>query len=493
MKKIYFYFIVLTIFTQFFLSSCKNSLPVISINNPLTNTSFIGGQSIDFKCSVIDDEDVIFDSTKVVWSSDKDGEIGRGFEFSKNNLSVNNHIITVKATDSKGETAISEINIIITPNEFSFGIVTPNNNFEIFEGEKVNFSCNPVSLNGNIVDLSKVIWNSDKDGIIGTGKNFEIDSLSANNHKITLKYDGEIVFSQDFNILIKQDSVNLILTDLAYNQYYKGYNINFSCNASNLSNSTFNEQNVIWTSDKDGIIGTGFSFSKSNLSINTHQISVIAENEFGRSDEKTFTLTITNDKANFELLLTRMCGYFSSQAHADTTTNQYIVDVRLHMAQIWDDRNVGENIYWLYVEQAYADNLQSPYRQRIYKVILDPDGKIHDDIYSITSAATYKQGYLNPDIFDNLTMSGLVLKEDCGLTFILNNQNIFEGATSGNGCPATIPGLPQVKYITSVSTIADNYLTSWDRGYSATGAWLMGPDWPYIFDKLENYNFVSSK
>jgi len=403
MKKLNPFFGLLVILMLFVLVSCKNNVPTVVINKPLANSTYIGGQAIEFACVASDEEDITIDSTKIVWTSDKDGEIGRGASFTKQNLSVNNHIVTVLVTDSKGKTASQSVNLTITTNT------------------------------------------------------------------ISLKVDT-----------------------LASNQYYKGYNLKFSCKATNLDNSNFNEQKVTWTSDKDGIIGTGFSFNKSDLSVNTHNITVNAENEFGGSAEQTFTLKITNDKANFELLLTRMCGSFSSKDHADTTTNQYIVDVRLHMAQIWKTRNVGENIYWLYVEQAYADDLENPYRQRIYRVILDPNGKMYDEIYSISNASTFKHGYLDVSVFDNLTTSGLTLKTDCGLTFTLNNSNIFDASTLGNGCPATIPGLPQVKYITSVVTLADNYLTSWDRGYSTSGAWLLGPDWPYIFNKIENYTFVPS-
>ncbi len=458
---------------------------------PAQNAQIYQGDQIIFSCNPKFVSEETIDEQKIVWTSDKDGEIGKGKTFNTTNLSVNNHKITISYTAEN--TYTYELQLDILSNEMNFGAVTPNNNLEIIEAETINFSCNPTFPNQNItIDEQKIIWTSDKDGEIGKGKTLNKTNLSANQHKITISYQDYKTFYYEVNVKVNQNTVTLTLEQLQ-NKYYRGYNINFKCTATNLNNASFNESKVVWTSDKDGTIGSGFNFYKSDLSVNTHVITVTAENDFGRQDEKSFSFTITNDKANFEMLMQRMTGYFSSQAHADTTTNQYIVDVRLHMAQIWKDRNVGENIYWLYVEQAYADDQANPYRQRIYKMVLAQDGTIYDEIYSITNPTIYKQGYLNPAIFDNLTTSGIVIKENCGLKFTLNQQNIFEASTEGNSCLATIPYLPQVKYITTQTKLAETYMTSWDRGYSSTGAWLMGPDWPYIFDKLENYTFTPSK
>jgi len=494
MKKINLYILLILVVGFSILTSCKNTSPTVIINTPADNSIYLNGQNVEFSAKINDEEDVTISEDKIIWKSDKDGEIGKGTSFIINNLSVNTHLITVTATDSKDLVTEKQVTVVINQSNFSFGNVIPQNESEFIETENIVFSCNPQFENNDLIDESKLIWTSDIDGQIGTGLSFE-KKLSANNHKITIAYNGEIVYSYDFNLVILENSVNIYYTPLPYSKYYEGYEITLACFAQNLDESSINDEDIIWTSDKDGIIGTGFSFNISNLSINTHQITISAENELGHSSEFNFNLQIIeNNISDFELLLDRITGYYSSQNHADTTTNQYIVDVRLHMAQIWSNRNVGDNIYWLYVEQAYADDLEHPYRQRIYKVILDPDGTMRDEIYSIANAATYLHGYNNVQVFDALQTSGLTLKENCGLYFTWNaNNNIFDGATVGTSCLATIPGLPQVQYITSVTTIGETLLTSWDRGYSSTGAWLLGPDWPYIFDLVTDYNFTSSK
>jgi hypothetical protein len=244
----------------------------------------------------------------------------------------------------------------------------------------------------------------------------------------------------------------------------------------------------------DSLGNTSFTSRLYGLTENTkYYVRAYATTLGGTSygNEVNFTTnTIKNEL--FKKMLTWMCGSFSSHNHADTTVNQYIVDVRLHMNQIWADRNVGENIYWLYVEQAYATSLNSPYRQRIYKVMLDANGNIYDEIYAIPSPSTYLHGYNNPTVFNNLNATQLTIKLGCNVGFTYNNTGqYFIGTTTGNACMAA--GVPGVSYIVSDATIHPTYMTSWDKGYSASGYWVMGPDWPYIFDKIETYPFVASK
>lgn len=189
---------------------------------------------------------------------------------------------------------------------------------------------------------------------------------------------------------------------------------------------------------------------------------------------------ITFTASKLETLVQWMNGSFSSQAQADTSSDPYHSDVRLKMRRIWSDRTDG---IWVYVEQAYAESQQNPYRQRIYKMF-EENNQLKNLIYAIPNAASYVGAWQTPESFANLAPAQLTLKPNCGLNFTDEGDH-FYGATTGTGCATT--GIPSVAYITSVSTIYPTYMTSWDRGYSSTGAWTMGPDTPYIFLKLETF------
>ncbi len=278
------------------------------------------------------------------------------------------------------------------------------------------------------------------------------------------------------------------------------------CGGSITSDGGFavTSRGVCWNASPDPTIsnnkttdgaGTGNFVSKiSGLTINTlYYFRAYATNSIGTAygQQQTYNSTITK-KDRFIQLMSWMCGSFSSKNHADTTVNQYIVDVRLKMAQIWSNRNPGENIYWLYVEQAYASDTNAPYRQRIYKVMLDANGDIYDEIYAIPSPSTYLHAYNNPAVFNSLFEGNLTIKDGCDVAFLWNaTGNYFSGVTTGHTCLAA--GVPGVSYITSDATIHQTYMTSWDRGYNASGFWTMGPDWPYIFDKVTTFSFTPSK
>ncbi|MBI9031611.1 chromophore lyase CpcT/CpeT [bacterium] len=184
---------------------------------------------------------------------------------------------------------------------------------------------------------------------------------------------------------------------------------------------------------------------------------------------------------SLELLVDYMTGSFSSEEQAENSSDPYHVDVRLIMVRIWDHLST-DNGYWLYVEQAYAEQLNAPYRQRIYRVF-EEDGQLKDEIYAIPTPATYVGAWESPEEFDNINEDDLTLKPGCGLEFNWNGDH-FSGATLGTDCTATIPG---VSYITSETSIFPTYLTSWDLGYNSAGTIVMGPYSPYIFDKIENF------
>ncbi len=194
------------------------------------------------------------------------------------------------------------------------------------------------------------------------------------------------------------------------------------------------------------------------------------------------SINFTDDQAtSLDLLIEYMTGSFSSEAQSETSTDPYHVDVRLKMVRIWDHLST-DNGYWIYVEQAYADQLSSPYRQRIYRVY-EENGQIEDEIYAIPTPSSYVGSWETPEDFDAISQDDLTLKPGCGLEFNWDGDH-FSGSTSGTDCTASIPG---VSYITSETTLFPTYLTSWDLGYNSAGTIVMGPYSPYIFDKIENF------
>ena len=94
------------------LKTTTNTAPTISISSPVSGTTVAQGSSVSFAGSASDSQDGTVTS-RMVWSSNLDGQIGTGGAFSKA-LSVGSHTVTATVTDSGGLTASRQISVIVT-------------------------------------------------------------------------------------------------------------------------------------------------------------------------------------------------------------------------------------------------------------------------------------------------------------------------------------------------------------------------------------------
>ncbi len=99
-------------------NSLTNTQPTVTITSPSDGSTFSEGDEIAFTGTGTDPEDGELTENYLVWTSDKDGEIGTGASFTISCSSMNTHTITLTATDYDGATGTNSITITITP---SFG------------------------------------------------------------------------------------------------------------------------------------------------------------------------------------------------------------------------------------------------------------------------------------------------------------------------------------------------------------------------------------
>lgn len=171
-------------------------------------------------------------------------------------------------------------------------------------------------------------------------------------------------------------------------------------------------------------------------------------------------------------LATFMAGSFTSTQQSKLDPDNFR-DVHLHMTPIWTDRPDGP---WLYVEQAIANSLDKPYRQRIYHLSVNPDNTFTSAVYKLPGDATdsvlaFAGAWNNPDLLKGVTPEQLTPLSGCDITLKRESKTTFTGGTTGAGCASNRQG---AAYTTSQVTITKDLLTSWDRGFNAEGKQVWG-------------------
>jgi hypothetical protein len=199
--------------------SALNTTPSVSIAAPSSNSSFTQGTAIGFSGSATDKEDGNL-SSKLVWSSSRDGQIGTGASFSRV-LTVGTHTITATAWDSAGQSSSRQITATVTSTTTNTAptvtISAPANNVTVTAGTAVTFSGSASdSQDGSLT--AKLAWSSSIQGALGTGGSLS-KSLTAGTHIITAKVtdSGGMTSSRQITVFATSSSQSgLKLTATGY-------------------------------------------------------------------------------------------------------------------------------------------------------------------------------------------------------------------------------------------------------------------------------------
>ncbi len=91
----------------------SNLAPVVVITAPLTSSTFDDGSIITLIGSANDSEDGVLPGTSLVWTSDRDGQIGTGLTINSTTLSRNTHVVTLTATDRSGAMGTATVTLTV--------------------------------------------------------------------------------------------------------------------------------------------------------------------------------------------------------------------------------------------------------------------------------------------------------------------------------------------------------------------------------------------
>ncbi len=171
-------------------------------------------------------------------------------------------------------------------------------------------------------------------------------------------------------------------------------------------------------------------------------------------------------------------GTFTSEEQAKNQSGYQ--DITLKNIQIWKEAKG----YWVYQELYLSNDPTKVYTQRVIEIKKSDSNSIMTTNYVITNQETYKNGWKNPSIFEQLTINHLKIKLGCNLYFKKKTSSIYHGKTDIGTCMSTIR--ENITYITSTIIIANDKITSWDRGYDSESKQVWGKiQEPYKYKRVK--------
>lgn len=244
------------------------TFPTVTIEFPIANGQYYTTQSIVFAANASDAEDGNLDQ-KIQWSSNLSGALGTGASF---NLPLNagKHVITSEVVDSHGNKSSTSVNINVLTNTAPELTINTLNGLVVNEGENV-------VLNATVNDLEdanlgqNVEWTSSLDGFIGTGSSLSLP-LSVGSHWIFASItDKGVTVIESISITINAPPKLVLQSPANASLFMLQENVNMAATASDLEDGNISA-NIQWSSDVDGVLGSGSSLLKT-LSLGSHVIT----------------------------------------------------------------------------------------------------------------------------------------------------------------------------------------------------------------------------
>jgi hypothetical protein len=150
-------------------------------------------------------------------------------------------------------------------------------------GQAVTFSGGAMDSDDGAITGDALVWTSDLDGPIGTGSEFVRSDLSGGFHEITLTATDSEGASGSETITFGvggAPSVEILGPDEQSNgaphTVTVGTNVTFTASAVDVEDGPLSGAALVWTSNFDGPLGTGSSFSTNELAAGMHTVTLTA-------------------------------------------------------------------------------------------------------------------------------------------------------------------------------------------------------------------------
>ncbi len=162
-----------------------------------------------------------------------------------------------------------------------------------------------------------------------------------------------------------------------------------------------------------------------------------------------------------------------------TAIDSQIIDIHLYVTPFDIKDQKGK---WFYLETAYTDDKDSPYRQEFFHIYVARLGFVYVDRYAIENSEPYIGAFTNNDLLKDITMEKLQKNDYCTV-YLQKRKDLYTGSSNGNKCQSNIR---RAKYATTDIEITEVDFFLWEKGFDAQGKQVWGTTFNgYVFQKLK--------
>jgi hypothetical protein len=245
--------------------------PTLAVLSPAEgDTLSYRGRS--FRAEAADPESDDPETGRVAWASDRDGALCEvsGFHFAalsgrcRSDLTPGPHVLTVVATDRHegSATATLRVEAVNSAPTIEIGTITPGT--DVFSHQEVTLFALANDVDeGPPFAQDRLRWTSSLDGDLGTGTGLAV-SLSAGDHLVTAEATDELGLTDSDIVAIRVrpgagvPSVEILSPTAGL--VAPGTNVAFAASATDPEDGPLGEGSLVWSSSRDGQIGTGAQF-----------------------------------------------------------------------------------------------------------------------------------------------------------------------------------------------------------------------------------------
>src|SRR5205823_194119 len=266
-----------------------NDPPVVTITAPADGTRSVQGTPVTLTASATDREDGSL-TAAITWTSSRDGALGTGGSLTLSTLTAGVHTLTASVTDSGGRTASASRSITVSGRP-AVTITTPLSGARFNQADVISFTAAATDPEDGDVS-STTAWTSDRDGALGTGGTIT-HTLSAGTHTLTARAtdrDGNSGQAQ-VTITVNAPPTVTIASPADHADFGHAVPVTLRATASDPEDGTLTPV-IVWTSSRDGSLGTGGTITTNSLSSGTHVLTAAVADSGHSTASASITITV---------------------------------------------------------------------------------------------------------------------------------------------------------------------------------------------------------